>query len=145
MMSLTLLADLSDISRHSRGYGSTNFVLILAGFIAIVVIVGLIITLLEKIRFSAPSEDSQTNASLLHSLAHDLGLTVGELAFIEQLALQDQLPAAELLFVDPSLWSSSIEPDAEKSEIARSAMSKVFGSEIMQDTLAQESQTVTTG
>ncbi|TWT62084.1 hypothetical protein [Rubinisphaera italica] len=142
-MALTILADLSDISRHSRGYGSTNFVLILAGFIAIVLIVGLIITLLEKIRSSDSPADSQNNASLLQTLAQELGLTAEELLFIEQLAIQEQLPVAELLFVDPSLWKSNLDGEAEKREIARSAMSKIFGVETMQSQQLQESQPLT--
>ncbi len=141
-MFLIILANLSDISRHSKSYSSTNYLLILAGFFAIVVVVGLIITLLEKIRSSDTADDSQKNVSLLQTLAQDLGLIPVEVALIEQLASQEQLPAVELMFVDPSLWKRCLESDTGNQDIARNAMTKIFGSEIMEDYLTQDSQSL---
>ncbi len=128
-MNLVILANLSEISRYSHGYGSTTFVILLVSFLGILAAVGAIIFVVERLMRTPNPAEQQQNEPLLTTLAREHGLTPAEVKFIESLAVKLELPAVELLFVDPAFWMDSLQGEQGENPQARSAMAKLFGEE----------------
>ncbi|MCG6154484.1 hypothetical protein [Rubinisphaera margarita] len=128
-MNLIILANLSEISRYSHGYGSTTFVILLFSFLGILAALGAIIFVVERLMRTSSPADAQQNEPLLTTLAREHGLTPAEVRDIESLAASLELPAVELLFVDPAFWLDSLQGEDGEDSRTRETMEKLFGEE----------------
>jgi len=140
-MNLVILANLSEISRYSHGYGSTTFVILLVSFLGILAALGAIIFVIERLMRTPKPGEQQQNEPLLTTLSREHGLTSAEVRLIESLAIKLELPAVELLFVDPAFWMDSLQGEDGENPLARSTMTKLFGEETIAEYTASQMTT----
>ncbi|MCA8987199.1 MAG: hypothetical protein KDA78_06140 [Planctomycetaceae bacterium] len=137
MYSTPILANiLSEASRFSREYADLDYTLMMIGGIAILVVMGVILYLLDRISRKSAVQTDHKQTSALELLRNELNLSDQDVDIISSVAKHLELPAVELLFVDPELWKEETIHRPHLSPAITTVMNKLFGEQITADSLS---------
>lgn len=128
--SIFILADFfSEISRSSKNHGGKNYYIILSTVFAAITILWLVLYVLDKYKKTETQIKKKPKVPLFLQLCRAHSLTSEQSNLLKTMTTRSGLQPAEVIFVDPTLWSHCIKDSIHNQEQLREIMAKLFGAE----------------
>ena len=122
-----VLANLSEIARISRSYGSEKYYLIFFSVLSAFVLLWIVMYLLELKKAPTAGKSTKVAVPLFTQLCQAHELSAEQSRLLATMTEQAGLQPPETIFIDPSLWTHCIEEYKQNRESLLEVMQKLFG------------------
>ncbi|MBB03130.1 MAG: hypothetical protein ACE37I_02745 [Rubinisphaera brasiliensis] len=136
-LNVSLLADLSEISRYSRNYtgGMQQWVLIGSG-LALAVGIWVVVYVTGRLTKQKKKSSTPVQQPLINQVADAIGLSDDDVHTLGRLASRNGVQPPEVLLIDPSLWPPCLESFPHERPKLEQLMERLFGAEKSRTALA---------
>lgn len=131
--SIFILADFfSEISRSTKSHGGKNYYIILSSVFAAFAILWLVLYVFDKYNKTETQIKKKPKVPLFLQLCRAHSLTSEQTNLLKTMTTRSGLQPAEVIFVDPTLWSHCIKDSVHNREQLLEIMAQLFGAERVQ-------------
>ncbi len=127
-----LLANLPDIARSSRSYGSEKYYIILSSVITAFALLWVVMYILDKRKKPEQGTTVKKQIPLFTQLCDAHELSSSQSVLLKTMTDRAGLQPPETIFIDPSLWTHCVDESRHNREPLLEIMQCLFGVERVQ-------------
>ena len=124
-----VLANLSEIARISRSYGSEKYYIIFFSVLTAFALLWIVMYLLDLRKKPTTQKSTKATIPLFIQLCQTHELSSAQVTLLETMTHRAGLQPPETIFIDPSLWTHCIDESKQSREPLLKIMQSLFGLE----------------